>query len=146
MTAPVRPWAMRRAALASAATLVALVHGTPAKAASFCSYGTGAGQCQRADDIAVDRETGRLYVADTGNNRIDVFQAEGSGEVKFAFAFGWGVADGLLPGHGSRTLRHPGQRLRLRRLVGIGLLRHRHLHGEDVGGQIGHGGIQIARH
>jgi hypothetical protein len=38
----------------------------------------------------VDNETGRLYVADQGNNRIDVFSSTGA----FEMAFGWGVADG----------------------------------------------------
>ena len=52
---------------------------------------------------------------------------------------------GLLPGRGGRTDRHPGQRLRLRRLVGSRLLRHRHLHGDDVRSESRHGRIQIAR-
>jgi hypothetical protein len=56
----------------------------------FCLFGFGAGQCNKPEGIAVDRETGRVYVADRGNRRVDVFTASGS----FLMAFGWGVADG----------------------------------------------------
>jgi ATP phosphoribosyltransferase len=52
--------------------------------------GEGAGQTQNPRGVATDFETGRLYVADQGNNRIDVFDSTGA----FEFAFGWGVADG----------------------------------------------------
>jgi hypothetical protein len=38
----------------------------------------------------VDTETGHLYVADSKNNRVDVFDSNGN----FIRAFGWGVADG----------------------------------------------------
>jgi hypothetical protein len=37
--------------------------------------------------LAVDYETGRLYVADANNNRVDVFEEDGT----FLFAFGWRV-------------------------------------------------------
>jgi hypothetical protein len=37
-----------------------------------------------------DASSGHVYVADRGNNRIDVFDPTGN----FLFAFGWGVADG----------------------------------------------------
>ena len=40
--------------------------------------------------VAVDPATGTAYVADTGRNRIDVFNAEGV----FQAAWGWGVTDG----------------------------------------------------
>jgi hypothetical protein len=55
------------------------------------SPGAGAGQVQEPRGIAVDPAEDRLYVADMGNNRVDVFEAS-SGE--FVRAFGWGVADG----------------------------------------------------
>lgn len=58
---------------------------------SFCPPGEGAGQCSEPRGLATDFETARLYVADTANNRIDVFKAE-NGE--FLFAFGWGVDTG----------------------------------------------------
>jgi len=59
--------------------------------ASFGTEGSGAGQIQgEAQGIAVDQESGDVYVADTGNARIDKFTSEG----QFILAFGWGVADG----------------------------------------------------
>jgi hypothetical protein len=57
---------------------------------SFCLYGSGAGECVEPEGIAVEEESGRVYVVDRGNDRIDVFQADGT----FLFAFGWGVDDG----------------------------------------------------
>jgi hypothetical protein len=54
---------------------------------SLCPPGSGAGQCTSPHGLAVDTETGRLYVADSGNHRIDVFEASG----EFLFAFGWKV-------------------------------------------------------
>jgi hypothetical protein len=57
---------------------------------NFCPSGAGIGQCANARGVAVDQVAGRLYVADGGNNRIDVFKSNG----EFLMAFGWGVADG----------------------------------------------------
>ena len=89
---------------------------------TFCPPGTGAGQCKEPAGIATDFETGRVYVADRDNNRVDVFQVEGGGEVKFQFAFGWGVDTGAsqfqvcttasscqagLTGSGAGQLSHP---------------------------------------
>ncbi|HEX4668998.1 MAG TPA: hypothetical protein VH275_03370 [Solirubrobacterales bacterium] len=78
-----------------ALALSALAFALPASASAdvgICSAGTGAGKCENAQGLAVDSETGRLYVADAGNNRVDVF--EDGPEHTFAFAFGWGVANG----------------------------------------------------
>ncbi len=66
------------AASASAATVIA-------------PPGEGAGQVKEPQGLAVNRETGRLYVADQANNRVDVFDSSGS----FVKAFGWGVKNGL---------------------------------------------------
>jgi DNA-binding beta-propeller fold protein YncE len=52
--------------------------------------GEGAGQAREAPGLATDEQTGRLFVADLQNNRIDVFDAEGD----FEEAFGWGVKNG----------------------------------------------------
>ena len=52
--------------------------------------GKGAGQTRQPEGLAVDSETGHLFVADTKNNRIDVFDAAGN----FVKAFGWGTSDG----------------------------------------------------
>ncbi len=84
-------------ALFLCAIAATLLFAAPASAdLSFCPLGTGTGQCGALLDfssvrgLAADQETGRLYVADEGNNRVDVFKDDGS----FLFAFGFGVADG----------------------------------------------------
>ena len=79
------------AALAAAALIALFALAPGARADSvICPPGSGAGQCKSPGGIAVDFESGRVFVADSGNNRIDVFDSSGS----FEFAFGWGVADG----------------------------------------------------
>jgi DNA-binding beta-propeller fold protein YncE len=57
---------------------------------TFGSSGSGAGQMQSPQAVAVEPTSGKVYVADTGNDRIDVFGPTGT----FIEAFGWGVADG----------------------------------------------------
>src|SRR4051812_39570914 len=52
--------------------------------------GEGAGKTLKPQGLAVDFETGRLYVADSGNHRVDAFDKNGT----FEMAWGWGVADG----------------------------------------------------
>lgn len=74
--------------LALAATV--LTPSTSAATLAFGSKGSGAGQIDRALGLATDFVNNRLYVADQGNNRVDVFSTSG----EFLFAFGWGVADG----------------------------------------------------
>jgi hypothetical protein len=73
-------------ALAALAAVFALAPVASADLA-FCAPGEGAGQCSGAGGVAVDFESGRLYVADAGNDRVDVFEANGG----FVFAFGWEV-------------------------------------------------------
>jgi hypothetical protein len=80
---------------ALALSALALGAATAFADSSVCSTGTGAGQCVQPQGVAVDTETGRIYVGDYRNNRVDVFQASSSSEVSFVFAFGWGVADGV---------------------------------------------------
>jgi hypothetical protein len=77
-------------ALLGAALALALLAAPADADISFCPPGSGAGQCSGARGIALDQETGRLYVADNNNNRINVFAEDGD----FLLAFGWGVADG----------------------------------------------------
>jgi DNA-binding beta-propeller fold protein YncE len=82
-----------RAAVSLAAAILALVAlAAPAvsSATVIAAPGEGAGQVKEPGGLAVNRETGRLYVADKGNNRIDVFASSGA----FEKAFGWGVRDG----------------------------------------------------
>ncbi|HEY7962033.1 MAG TPA: hypothetical protein VID29_08945 [Solirubrobacteraceae bacterium] len=62
-------------------------------ASSFGSAGAGAGQVSLGEGsgVAVNAATHDVYVADTGNVRVDQFTAAGA----FVRAWGWGVADGL---------------------------------------------------
>jgi hypothetical protein len=57
---------------------------------SFGSSGTGDAQFSSPGGVAVDRATGDVYVADSGNARIEKFDASGN----FIAAWGWGVGDG----------------------------------------------------
>ncbi len=59
--------------------------------ASLGGKGTGAGQLEEPQGVAVNDTTGDVYVVDQGNNRIDEFEANGT----FVRAWGWGVADGI---------------------------------------------------
>jgi hypothetical protein len=94
----IRPFSGKSLALFALAIIILLLicawaKATPALAvlpASFGENGTGAGEFVEPSGIAVDQESGDVYVADTGNNRIDEFGPEG----EFLLAFGWGVADG----------------------------------------------------
>ncbi len=68
---------------------------------SFGSSGSEAGQVSLASNggVAVNETTHDVYVADTGNHRVDEFTSAGA----FVRAWGWGVADGL-PGFETCTL------------------------------------------
>jgi hypothetical protein len=75
--------------LALLAFMLALV-ATASAELTFGTLGSGAGQSERPVGIATDFSDGRVYVADSANNRVDVFDSSGN----FLMAFGWGVADG----------------------------------------------------
>lgn len=45
---------------------------------SFCTFGSGPGQCDHPGGVAVDRSTGNVYVVDKGNSRVNVFDESGS--------------------------------------------------------------------
>jgi len=77
-------------ALLASACLLALWAPNASAGKVISEPGKGAGQARGPEGLAVDFETGRLYVADTQNNRVDVFDKEGN----FLKAFGWGVKDG----------------------------------------------------
>jgi hypothetical protein len=88
---------VKRALLASfaAACLFLVLASTaaaeqPTEVFAFGFAGEGAGQLQKPGGMSVDQSTGEVFVADTNNNRIDVFGAEGT----FLRAWGWGVLDG----------------------------------------------------
>jgi hypothetical protein len=85
---------------------------------SFGSPGSAAGQFDFTSEsgLAVDQSNGDVYVADTGNHRIEKFSAAGA----FIAAWGWGVSDGLaqpevctancragLPGHSPGQFEEP---------------------------------------
>jgi hypothetical protein len=55
-----------------------------AQAKVISTAGSGPGQTLNPTGLAVDFETGRLYVADTGNERIDVFSGSGTFVKSFA--------------------------------------------------------------
>jgi DNA-binding beta-propeller fold protein YncE len=77
--------------LAATALILILAVAASASASSVvCSLGSGAGNCNEPQGVAVDLETGRLYVADNNNHRVDVFDSTGA----FEKAFGWGVKNG----------------------------------------------------
>jgi NHL repeat len=75
---------------------------------SFGTAGSGAGQLSLAtavggsngieplpgSGVAVDDATGDVYVADTGNNRVDEFDPSMPPGEQFLRAWGWGVVDG----------------------------------------------------
>lgn len=95
--------------LAALAVLTALLFtASAASAANIHSFagefgvsGTGDGQFHMAhiDEhgtlvggaVAVDQQSGDVYVADAGNHRVQKFDEDGN----FIAAWGWGVADGL---------------------------------------------------
>lgn len=78
------------AAFATALTVLLVLTPLVSADSVICSTGSAAGQCANPTGLAVDEETGRLYVADNGNRRIDVFDSEGN----FEMAWGWGVLNG----------------------------------------------------
>ncbi len=70
------------------AALPAMATALPAR---FATEGPGAGQIEgEPQGVAIEQESGDVYVSDQGNNRVDVFGPEG----EFLRAWGWGVADG----------------------------------------------------
>src|SRR5262245_26563123 len=57
---------------------------------TFGSQGSGAGQLSMPGGVAVLAQNGTVYVADSGNARVDEFGPSGN----FIAVFGWGVKDG----------------------------------------------------
>jgi hypothetical protein len=107
-------FSQRFACAVASVALVCLLLAVPAGAVrdhgsslSFGSAGSEAGELQLTfngepgpnSGVAVNSATHDVYVADTGNRRVDQFSAAGT----FVRAWGWGVADGL-PAFESCTL------------------------------------------
>ena len=87
----------RAASVALAACAFALSLGATAAQAqlflplgSFGSTGSGSGQFQSPIGVAVDQASGDVYVADSGNARVQKFSGTGT----FIAAWGYGVTDG----------------------------------------------------
>jgi hypothetical protein len=84
------------AGVALAVCLSVALGGTTARASllspvsTFGSSGSTAGQFQVPLGVAVDQQSGRVYVADSANARIQKFDKKGN----FKGAWGWGVRDG----------------------------------------------------
>lgn len=81
------------AALACGAVLAVTLGAAQAllvQSSTFGSTGTGAGQMETPQGVAVDQSTGDRYVADSANHRVDKFNSAGT----FQVTWGWGVADG----------------------------------------------------
>lgn len=81
---------MRHALRVLAFCLLSLLVLAPSAGADFVvgSQGTGAGQYEEhPEGVAVDTSSGHVYLADTKNNRVDVYDDSGA----FLFAFGWDV-------------------------------------------------------
>ncbi|MGH2878059.1 MAG: hypothetical protein ACRDK4_00395 [Solirubrobacteraceae bacterium] len=77
--------------LALASLVLALGAGSASAQPTFGGGpGEGAGQFVEAKGIALDQETGDVYLADRNNSRIDEFGPGG----EFLRSWGWGVADG----------------------------------------------------
>ncbi len=78
-------------ALAESAHVFSTSFGGPGSGAEQVSLVSGTGREALDSGVAVDAETGDVYVADTDNHRVDEFESNGT----FVRAWGWGVADGL---------------------------------------------------
>jgi hypothetical protein len=88
-----------RACVVLAALATALVISAPASAflhrghvlgATIGSSGTGGGQLHAPAGVAVNEESGDVYVVDRGNDRVQRFSSSGS----FISLWGWGVVTG----------------------------------------------------
>jgi DNA-binding beta-propeller fold protein YncE len=63
---------------------------SPVAASPIGQAGTGAGQFRDPSGVAVNTDSGDVYVTDTANNRVQRFDKQGS----FISTWGWGVDDG----------------------------------------------------
>src|SRR5262245_45701939 len=70
--------------IAAMAFLILALPSLASAALSFCPNGSGPGQCLNPRGLAVNEETERLYVADQGNDRVNVFEPDGDFVKSFA--------------------------------------------------------------
>jgi len=71
--------------------VISAIHGASSEPVAtseleICSKGTGPGDCTQPQGIAVDTESGAVYVADSGNHRIDAFESDGGDPTSFGEA------------------------------------------------------------
>lgn len=92
-------------ALAGLALLAASAFAGKGVVAVFGSGGSDAGQFATAGPTAVNLSTGDVYVVDTGNNRVEQFDANGT----FIRTWGWGVATGAAALETCTSSCQPGQ-------------------------------------
>ncbi len=104
-------------ALATYTHVFSTAFGEPGSGDGQMELQAGGGFTRGGSGVAVNASTHDVYVADTGNHRVDEFSASGA----FLRAWGWGVADGTtealqtctsgchagLPGVGARQLNEP---------------------------------------
>src|SRR3954447_19373005 len=67
-----------KAGLFAGAAFVAMMGFFAARAVADVAVCPGVGSCNNPRGVAVDFETGNLYVADSGNDRIDIFKNNGT--------------------------------------------------------------------
>lgn len=72
---------------------IAPAHGVYLDTGSFSGPGTGDGELSFPGRAAVEHSTGNLFVADTNNDRVQVFAPDG-GSMSYLTQFGGGVLDG----------------------------------------------------
>jgi len=72
--------------------VVAAIPGAASAEVEIGTQGSGAGQTDEPRGLAIDYADELLYVADSANRRVAVFDATTD---EFIRAFGWGVADGV---------------------------------------------------
>src|SRR5215470_17817954 len=92
----VGPERVARIAFAVGAVTLALgaatVHaGILVRLSEFGSQGSGVGQFQTPVGVAVAPTSGNVFVADSGNARVQKFDPNGN----FVSAWGWGVTDSM---------------------------------------------------
>jgi hypothetical protein len=84
---------LRLVGLSTVATAALLALGAPsalaAPPAEFGAEGPGAGEFEEPEGIAIDQESGDVYIVEEQGNRVDRFSESGA----FELAFGWGVVD-----------------------------------------------------
>lgn len=87
--------ALRARVVAACLLTLALGPGAAAGRAEvdFGSFGARGGQFVEPNGIAIDQETGDVYVMDTTNERVEKFTSRGT----FLLAWGWGVANNRVP-------------------------------------------------